>query len=263
MKISTAALSISAACFLVAPGMLDAQVIRGRVVVEPTRAGIPDANVALLALDSTVLGGSTSNADGLFELTPPGIGHYRISVTLIGYSSAVTDVDVSSMAPLTVPAIVLRQEAVSLDPVEARVARDSLDTVVGFARSTHLLSGSRLATLERHATSTASALQTLGAGIQIREGPRTICVRAPGRGIRDMRDGALACMPVVLDGILISNGPEFLYYLHLEEAESIRYLPPVEAGFRYGLQASATGAIEIWTRGAGPYRSESRNGGGG
>ncbi len=77
-----------------------------------------------------------------------------------------------------------------------------------------------------------------------------------------MRTGAAGCAPVVLDGVMIGNGPEFLYYLRLDEAESIGYLPPMEAGFRYGLQAGGTGVLEIWTRGAGPYRTAARNGGG-
>jgi hypothetical protein len=45
----------------------------------------------------------------------------------------------------------------------------------------------------------------------------------------------------------------------LADYESIEYLTPVEAGHRYGMQASAKGAIVIWTRGRGPNASVARN----
>jgi hypothetical protein len=68
---------------------------------------------------------------------------------------------------------------------------------------------------------------------------------------------------VVLDGIVVGNGSELVSEMQLGHYESIEYLPPVEAGQRYGMEASAKGAIVLWTRGFGPHRSEARDPGGG
>jgi hypothetical protein len=45
----------------------------------------------------------------------------------------------------------------------------------------------------------------------------------------------------------------------MQNIESFEYLSPVEAGQQYGLDASANGALVIWTRGRGPHKSPDRN----
>jgi len=45
----------------------------------------------------------------------------------------------------------------------------------------------------------------------------------------------------------------------IEMFESIEFFTPAEAGNRFGMTASATGALVLWTRGRGPHVSESRN----
>jgi hypothetical protein len=77
-----------------------------------------------------------------------------------------------------------------------------------------------------------------------------------------MNTGGAVCAVAVVDGVMLGDGSsEFLYQLQAYDVESIQYLPPVEAGLKYGMQASAHGAIEIWTRGKGPHRSDERTGG--
>jgi hypothetical protein len=76
-----------------------------------------------------------------------------------------------------------------------------------------------------------------------------------------MNTGAAVCAVAVVDVVRGDRSSEFLYQLHAYDVESIQYLPPVEAGLEYGMQASAYGAIEIWTRGKGPHRSDERTGG--
>jgi hypothetical protein len=74
-------------------------------------------------------------------------------------------------------------------------------------------------------------------------------------------DGA-GCAVAIVDGVMLGDGSvQFLYQLHAYEVESLQYLPPVEAGRKWGMQAGAYGAIEIWTRGKGPHRSDERTGG--
>jgi hypothetical protein len=58
---------------------------------------------------------------------------------------------------------------------------------------------------------------------------------------------------VVLDGVVIPRPVEFFKSARLDQMESIEYLSPLGAATRWGLEASATGAIVLWTRGHGPH----------
>jgi hypothetical protein len=63
---------------------------------------------------------------------------------------------------------------------------------------------------------------------------------------------------LVLDGVTIPDALRSYQDLHLREIESIEYVPAAEAGLLYGMEASARGALVVWTRGRGPHRSEDR-----
>lgn len=71
---------------------------------------------------------------------------------------------------------------------------------------------------------------------------------------------------IVVDGVNtgLRDRAAMLYLrsLDLLQFESIQYLSPMEAGFRYGLDAGERGALVLWTRGFGPFASEAREGGG-
>jgi hypothetical protein len=69
------------------------------------------------------------------------------------------------------------------------------------------------------------------------------------------------CEPVVLviDGVVTGDPHEPLRSFRLSDMESVELLQPTDAGLQYGLDASANGALVIWTRGRGPHRSEARN----
>jgi hypothetical protein len=244
-----------------APG--SAQWLRGRVVSEESRSALENAVVSLLSSDSTALARASSGADGFFTLSIPGPGSYQLLVELMGYAPQTRSITIQATDTVTLPAIVLEPGPIPLDPIEARAARDPAELAVGFARASHLVSGSRMALLERQGARIAAVLREVSA-VRVRElirPRRQICVTTR-RAISSMTTGASGCAVVVIDGIPLGrDGPEFLYTLHVSDVESIQFLPPVEAGFRYGMEASANGALEIWTRGRGPHKSDKRNGG--
>ena len=68
------------------------------------------------------------------------------------------------------------------------------------------------------------------------------------------------CNPVtlILDGVSVGDPFLGLRSFALADVESIEYYTPVEAGYRFGLDASANGALVIWTRGRDPHRSQGR-----
>jgi hypothetical protein len=170
----------------------------------------------------------------------------------------------------TLPAILLKSTAVPLDTlqVEAR-ARDHRDDLRG-PDLTHVLSGARMAQLEKMSVSGPGVIRQLAAGLRVRErSSRSVCVESTRRymSMRDMmtggNSGGCEMVVVVLDGVVVGNGSQLLAGMNIGHYESIEYVPPVEAGRRYGMEASARGAIVLWTRGFGPHRSEARDPGDG
>jgi len=250
-------------------GRVSAQQIRGRVVDQQTRQGIRGAAVTLLTADSAVVTRAETNNDGFFVLEAPSPGAYAIEVQSVGHARDLRPVDVVE-AGLTVPAFVLQSQTIELDSVAVEVNRNIDPTAVGFARATHITTGARLATLEKQAVTFTSALRELGGGVRVREylgsgGQQVICVESTRRLAAMSGRGGQSCDMVafIIDGIPIGTPTASdLRSFHLDQFESIEYFTPVEAGTRFGLQASSVGAIVLWTRGRGPHVSNERNGGG-
>jgi hypothetical protein len=235
---------------------LGAQEIRGRVVDEAARQPLVGASITLSA-SGVVLLRTSSNAQGFFTLASGRPGELEIVVEMIGYASARRSVRVESQ-PITLPAFVLRVEAVRLDPVEAQARRDVAP--VGMARPSHLIAGSRLARLEQHGARMTTALREIP-GLRVRETSRggrpQLCVETPRR-VMSMRATGCDWVAVIIDDVPLGN-PAEVANLQLSDIESLQYLTPVEAGHRYGLDAGASGAIVVWTRGRGPFRDPARN----
>jgi hypothetical protein len=265
-------------------GVAQAQQVRGRVVDDRARRAVQNATVLLVDSAGVQHAGGTTGADGFFTLRAPGAGRYTILIQQPGYAENRRDVQVAS-SDLLVPAFVLETEAVQLDSigVEARARPQEL-APTGFQRSSHVISGAQLATLERQGGRFLTAVREMSS-IRFREwseeGRQFFCVqsvRAASSGLqidtraRERRSdggaigiegrGATDCqwVALVVDGILIGGDPMTNYrQLHLSDFESVEYLPPAEAGRLYGMAAASSGAIVAWSRGRGPHVSEQRN----
>jgi hypothetical protein len=245
-----------------------AQQIRGRVVDEPRRAGLAEATVTVIDSAGATVSRVGSDARGFFLVDIPRPARYDVVVELIGYAAqrrslALLDEDI------TLPAFVLVPAAIPLEPVEARAASVSPDPVraTGMQRTYHIVAGERLANLEDHGGTFLMAVSEFAA-VRIwqyveRSGRHRTCLESRRRMDRlaPREPGGDICewIAIVVDGMIIADPEETFRSLHLAEYESIEYLPPVEAGFRYGLEAASVGAIVLWSRGRGPHAAAGRD----
>lgn len=273
LRPAIAKLVILMACLPVPLGLLpssvEAQQIRGRVVDEQTRQAVPGAVVSILRADSTVVTRAEAGTDGFFTIHLADPGSYVIGVESVGYWPLRRAIEVGA-EDMLVPALVLTSQAIQLDSVgvevEGGVAIER--GVVGFARASHVVAGERLAMLERQGIRFPSAIRDLGAGLRVREwidrfGVPHLCVES-NRRIMSMgggggSEGNCDWVALVIDGIPIGNEELTARSLNLQDFESVEFFTPVEAGNRFGLRASSTGALVLWTRGRGPHVSEERN----
>jgi hypothetical protein len=246
-------------------GMLQAQDIRGRVVDDATRQALVNATVMLVGRDSAMLQRAGTDANGFFRLTPKSPGQYEIVIELIGYAKDRRAVNFEGAA-LVVPAFVLRAEAVQLKPVEATgTAAPNVEKAVGFSRSSMILAGSKMRTLEEHGIPFKSAVLETGS-VSVKEyyarGQLVLCIQSTRRMASfNQAPGGCAWPVIVFDGVTLQPGDaeKIVRGLSVQELESIEFLPPVEAAQRYGMNAAANGALVLWSRGRGPYRDAARN----
>jgi predicted transcriptional regulator len=65
---------------------------------------------------------------------------------------------------------------------------------------------------------------------------------------------------VVVDGIKIPDGPEYLLRTPASEIESMEFVSPVQAQILYGTGGdTSNGVVVVYSRGRGPYASPLRN----
>ncbi len=263
---------------LLASAAAEAQSVRGRVVDDGSRQGVRDAVVSLLDSAGAVVSTTETDANGFFLLRARSAGVYGLTVLRIGYGEHRGDVRLGE-GERTIPAIVLKSEAIPLDPVraEARAQRGGA-APAGMQRPSHILAGERMAMLERQGGRLISAVRDIGS-LRVREwterdGRARTCVESiraipmglqPSQGGQDRRfgggsDSNCQWVAIVVDGIVLDGDKERTFRnLYLADYESLEYLPPAEAGQLYGMEASAAGALVLWSRGRGPHISEARN----
>ena len=240
-----------------------AQEIRGRVVDEENRRAVAGALVTLTAADSTPVFRTGTDEDGFFVVIAGRPGRFELSVSSIGFGTETRVVNVEA-SHITVPAFVLKVTAIPLAPVVTDASRRGrVDSLAGFSRSRFLLTGSRLQTLEEHGLPFKQAVLDLGGSLRMREGYIAgryyLCIETK-RGMASFR-GVNGCAwpAIIIDDIEIRGDMQAIVRaLSIADMESIEFVPPVEAGRRYGLNASPNGALVIWTRGQGPHRSSAR-----
>jgi len=262
------AATIALSTMSVAPDRAHGQEVRARVVDSDSRRPIRGASATLASLEGVVVAATLSNDSGFFQIHPPREGVYTLSIGRSGYASETRTVTIPNDPPQILAAFVLNADVVQLDSIEVQGQRGAgpSPAVVGFSRSSHVMSGERMARLEAGAGSLPTVLRELP-GLRVRElnvgGRRIICVESTRRLPSFAPEDRTRCNSVsfVLDGVVvdITTGTVLLRAPGLGDYESIEYLTPVEAGWRYGMEASANGAVVIWTRGRGPHASAARN----
>jgi hypothetical protein len=253
------------------PLAVPGQTIRGRVVDQATRQPLPGAAINLHA-GGAIVGRTSADRNGFFQFQPGGTGEYQISVQITGYSNEQQSIRFDNR-DLVLPAFVMRADAIPLDtlPVRAR-AGGRTGAAVGSSRRDYVLAGARLARLEQHGATPLTAVRELAAGLHVEEfkdrnGRTILCVESTRR-ISGFSASACQWPVIIIDGVQVTGSqcdfvgcqPQTIFrQLHLSTLESFEYMPPVEAGTRYGFDASASGALVVWTRGRGPHRDPLRD----
>jgi hypothetical protein len=242
-----------------------AQTVRGRVIDDAARQGVAQATVALVDSANGRLAEVVTGADGFFTFAAPGAGSFRIIVVHPGFAREERPVRVGT-TNLTVPAFVLKTEAVLLDAITAegrRAASDSAAAAATFARSSFTMAGARLARLEQVGATMQAAMREFS-GLRVREIPtRTgrprLCVESTRAIVGLSGGGACNWVALVIDGVTVQDQETFFRSMRVADWESIEYVSPGDGAVRYGMDASARGAIVFWSRGMGPHRSAERN----
>jgi hypothetical protein len=239
-------------------------VILGRVLDAVTRRPIAGA-AAVISITGRERPVIVSD-DGLFRLSASSEGDRLLEIEHIAYgihretvpvrTGVQTEVEVLiSPRPIELAAITVTGEGHLT--ARARMAN---------TRS-HVTAGAALAQAEARGARVAEMLRNF-AGVSVREGvfatsagqQRGYCVMS-NRRIMTMDNAGDACfpIPVYVDGLPVGDPIMYLGNLTVAQFESIEYLQPLEAGVRYGMEASAAGVILLSTRGRGDHVSVTRN----
>lgn len=247
------------------------QVVRFRVVDEQSRQPILGAQALVIALPSDTVATLTTGADGFFSWQRKR-GTYEIVASAPQYERVGRVVVLEDHTEF-IPAFVLTRVVIPLDTLHARTASSGVAAPTGLMdRRSFLLHGADLASLERSGATLPAIIQQVGP-LRVRHLPsfwtrdgrlarNYMCIES-NRRLPSFSPTSPACDPVVLivDGVAAGDPHDVLRNIRLTEVESIEYLPPVDAGLLYGMEAGASGAIVIWTRGFGPHRSAARGNG--
>jgi len=237
-----------------------AQSLRGRAVDEPSRTGLRDVDITIENLTGVSIARATTDTTGFFFVELPTSGSFVVRASRFGYEETRQTVRVTSGAMSIMPALVLKPNVIALDSIEVVAGRRAKS---GFSRSMYQMNGARLASLELHGAYLEDALREMP-GIRMHRTRGDLCIESPRRVLTFQAGqpsdlGSCNMIVVVLDGHELLDAGMWLSGMTVDMFESIEYKPPVEAGFRYGLAASAVGALVLWSRGKGPLVDPLRN----
>jgi hypothetical protein len=110
--------------FLAFPALLDAQVVRGRLLDPERNTPLPGGSVTLVSADSQAVAQGITDGAGIFDLMAPAAGSYFLMGMAPGYEPAQTDLfEVSGEGRLLT--FVIRRTPVRLDSVQVQTNRDA------------------------------------------------------------------------------------------------------------------------------------------
>jgi len=244
--------------------------LRGELVDRGSGAPLP---YAVVRLRSTAHQAIADEAGGFafVGLLP---GSYTLEIRSLGYAVTSQPVEVPPGKNVFVELRVAPQ-AVELEGlvVTARPAAERAVRVTPFRRN--VVSGASMALEEKQGALAFETLRRSAPGIRVTEtwrdgGPPILCVEST-RGTQSFQrrtpgllgEARSAChsVQVVVDGVRIPDGTEFLWRTPASEIESIEYVSPMHAQILYGIGGdTANGIVVVFTRGKGPYASDKRGG---
>ncbi len=237
---------------------------------QETGQPIPAALVRLPALGRQAI---TDDA-GRFILREVAAGAYDMEVEHLAYGVRREQVQVTG-EPEQFLRIRVPMEAIALGAIEvvARSAADEYRTRSG--ANVHLFTRKDIEAREGVARHVGEVIQGRVPGLTIQRmrvepGPDEdgdvqpshgiLCMTSMRRSVSPMAQRGPPCVVVVVDGRRLGAVAGAIYLEHNllpEQIESIEFIPPIRAGFRYGT-GSTQGVLEIWTRGQGPWVERER-----
>jgi hypothetical protein len=243
------------------PAPAHAQAVRIRVVDEPTRLGVAHAIVSLVR-EGQPGASTTTDTLGFATVSPPQPIRYTVRVSALGYVEQTREVDFGAESVDNIPAFTLTPDVLTLSPIEVEVRRSGYrpGNTGGFVRSSQVMAGSRIAEMRTRGFMLEHAIRQIS-GLRIRYiGAGRLCVESTRRSLdfrRPTASSACRMVTVVVNDFPYFDAPELLANSTLDNVESVHYLSATDAGFRYGMAAAQNGALVLWTRGRGPYKTQS------
>lgn len=268
---------------LIAGAPVHGQAMSGAVIDAQTKQAVSGASVEQLSGDGAALRQAVTGNDGSFSLPATPGARYRLRITAAGYDTLATPAFSWSASAPPFRLEIRRVEGGEVAQLDTlAVAGERAPTAA--VRTEHLLAGERLALLDRAGVSAQGLFRELGGSLRVRRHGRSsswMCVETTRRvaSLLPLGPNGPVCewVSVYVDGVSIGTTEEciaeelrtrgvqmtcgiglLLNRLRVSDYESIEFIPPLHAATEYGLNAGATGALVLWTRGRGPHRSSER-----
>lgn len=88
--------------------------ITGKLIDKDSKEGVMQATIQLLQPDSTFIGGTVSNEDGLFFVNAPRNGKYLLKISSVGYTTLIKHIEISQEKDLAMGNITMSTDAIML-----------------------------------------------------------------------------------------------------------------------------------------------------
>lgn len=277
---TAASRTVALLIFALAPALagdsaLCAQALHGLLVRRGTAEPVAGARLVLQALTGRTLGETTSDSLGRFVLRPSGGGHYRLVARHAEYKARNIPVTVRDGLELTFqlelellpppePAIAPPPDSIAvyrLDPMEVTANRVR-PAERRRATSAHVITRVQIEQRRGGVRHVGDLVRTMP-GLNVTEGSQGgiaigLCIESERRYMRGVpsvhispRDNC-EMVKVIIDDYPVFDPGSYLTHLHVNDIESVEFVPPIEGVARYGADA-ARGVLLIYTRGSGPH----------
>ncbi len=240
-----------------------AQTLRGRVEDAGSRAGIPVAEIVLLADDGRILARTQSDSAGAFVLTWRDAEKVRLQARRIGYEPTTTSTFVVQAGEVLTASVLLSVRPIEVDPliIASRTRADErLSYGAGIDRRRNAGIGHFISREQIRASNSAEIAQVLRMvpGVRLRTDQNTSSVfafsssnagsgmsTAGGRG----SSGTAQCpMTIFLNGRIHRNPMEGVNILATWEIEAIEvYRNMTEVPSEFSGSLARCGVIAIWS----------------
>jgi hypothetical protein len=236
---------LAASLCLGAAVSLDAQVIRGRILEDPSSRPISGASVALVgAVTARSAATANTGSDGGFSITAPSPGIYRLLAELPGYRTAVTPAFELFAGDQVQITLRLLSDTARLRPMVVTAnARQNNNRLSGFSRRNAFGRYITRDQIDRMHPIFVSDLLRTAPGVQVVASPR-------GFGYDVLTTEG--CRPAIyVDGLhyTLMGGETIDQVVNPNEIDSIEvYAHAAEVPPEYMGPGSTCGAIVIWTK---------------